>query len=371
MIHIQMSDNSDNMNIVKPKRGRRTKKEMQEALGLIDSSNEDKMKQTEDVDISSSIECSNIIDVHVPKKRGRKPKGGKIVVPAPKTDIDEIQKQNVILHLKCSTNDIQGKGDYNSNFIESNIDSFSFSTHNQSESYMFEIIDNPVDSVKNKDSIINNSDEINSYIIKPKETGQRTNIDENDNTKELWKKLKILEQNLHINNISDKKSSCFWCTYDFDNPPVYIPKFCVKDTYHVYGCFCTPECATAHLMQDNLDSSTIFERYYLLNNIYSKIYNYTKNIKPAPDPHYMLDKYYGNLTIQEYRNMLKSERLFLIVDKPITRILPEFHEDNEDFIINQKIIPSNNYQLKPKLPQKNKIAQSKSGHEPFGTILHS
>jgi hypothetical protein len=62
----------------------------------------------------------------------------------------------------------------------------------------------------------------------------------------------------------------------------------------------------------------------------------------------MLDKFYGNLTIQEYRALLKSERLFLIVDKPLTRILPEFHEDNDEFIINNKIIPSNNYQIKKK-----------------------
>jgi len=57
------------------------------------------------------------------------------------------------------------------------------------------------------------------------------------------------------------------------------------------------------------------------------------------------------LSIQEYRNLLKSERLFLIVDKPLTRILPEIHEDNDDFIINKKIIPSNNYQgqLKKKI----------------------
>ena len=66
----------------------------------------------------------------------------------------------------------------------------------------------------------------------------------------------------------------------------------------------------------------------------------------------MLKKYYGNLTIQEYRSLLKSERLFLIVDKPLTRILPEFHEDNDDFIINTKIIPSNNYHLKKRIDKK-------------------
>jgi hypothetical protein len=60
----------------------------------------------------------------------------------------------------------------------------------------------------------------------------------------------------------------------------------------------------------------------------------------------MLDKFYGNLSIQEYRSLFKNDRLFLVVDKPLTRILPELHEDNDDFIISNKSIPSNNYQIK-------------------------
>jgi hypothetical protein len=65
----------------------------------------------------------------------------------------------------------------------------------------------------------------------------------------------------------------------------------------------------------------------------------------------MLEKYYGNLSIQEYRSLLRNERLFLIIDKPLTRILPELHEDNDDFILNNKIIPSN-YQVKSRLQRK-------------------
>ena len=83
----------------------------------------------------------------------------------------------------------------------------------------------------------------------------------------------------------------------------------------------------------------------------------------------MLDKYYGNLTIQEFRSLLKSERLFLIVDKPMTRILPEFHEDNDEFIINNKIIPSNNYQVKKRMQKKyqskNNIVNEKFGTQPI------
>jgi len=68
-----------------------------------------------------------------------------------------------------------------------------------------------------------------------------------------------------------------------------------------------------------------------LNYIYGKIYNYTKEIKPAPNPYYTLEKFYGNLTIQEYRELLYYERLVLIIDKPLTKIYPELHEDNPDF----------------------------------------
>ena len=53
----------------------------------------------------------------------------------------------------------------------------------------------------------------------------------------------------------------------------------------------------------------MWERYALLNNIYGKVYNYETNIKPAPSPFYTLDKYYGNLTIQEYRKLLKNDTL--------------------------------------------------------------
>jgi len=90
-------------------------------------------------------------------------------------------------------------------------------------------------------------------------------------------------------------------------------------------------------MNENIDSSSKFERYYLLNNIYGKIYNYDKNIKPAPNHNYLLKKLYGNLDIQEYRKLLENERLLLVIDKPLTRLLPDIHEENEDTIINSKI----------------------------------
>ena len=131
--------------------------------------------------------------------------------------------------------------------------------------------------------------------------------------------------------MDEKKSACFWCTYEFDNQTCYIPRYENNGDICGYGSFCRPECAVAYLMKENIDDSTKFERYHLLNSVYSKIYEYKNNIKPAPNPHYLLDKFYGNLNIQEYRKLLNSERMLMIIDSPLTRILPELHEDTDDF----------------------------------------
>jgi hypothetical protein len=296
----------------------------------------------------------------VGKKRGRKPKGGKIIQQAVSINNNKEDKPNVILHLKCSFKDLQ-----TNSLINNEIHGFNFNNANQL-SY---------DVISGESNIYSqNFHDEGATCVQPKMCEDDIDYDDDNsnkdnNIREVWKKLKTLEHNLHINNICDKKSACFWCTYEFDNPPVYIPKHFIKDSYHVYGCFCSPECATAYLMEECIDSSSKFERYHLMNHIYSKIYDYKKNIKPAPNPYYMLDKYYGNLTIQEYRSLLRNERLFLIVDKPLTRILPELHEDNDDFIINNKIIPSNTYQIKKKLQKK----QTKTNilSEKFGLLQQS
>ena len=71
------------------------------------------------------------------------------------------------------------------------------------------------------------------------------------------------------------------------------------------------------------------------------------------------------LSIQEFRSLLRNERLFLVVDKPLTRILPELHEDNDDFIINNKIIPANTLVIKKKL-QKRQQNKTNILSEKFG-----
>uniref|UniRef100_A0A6C0FAV8 MYM-type domain-containing protein n=1 Tax=viral metagenome TaxID=1070528 RepID=A0A6C0FAV8_9ZZZZ len=272
-----------------------------------------------------------------PKKRGRKPKGGKIIKVSDIKKKKPEYKPNIILHLKTSNNDNYKQEltsiEYNPEIKEP--EAFNIN-HNKINILQFE-------------EIVKKKKEKQNIIIEKKEK-----IPIKNKSRELWTKLNNLKKNLKLDNISDKSSHCFWCTCFFDNPTIYIPKNIVEDTVEVYGCFCSPECALSFLKNEKIDTSTLWNRYSLLNNIYGKIYNYDKNIKPAPSPYYTLDKFLGSLTIQEYRKLLKNDRLILIVDKPLSKIMPEIYEENNEEpkimnnLLDNKKQKSNKYKLKSK-----------------------
>lgn len=245
------------------------------------------------------------------KKRGRKPNGGKIINKVSKNEEEKVVeiKPNVILHLKCFLKELNNIT-YSNNSVE---------PYEEEESSSYK------------------------YVKETELTPEKS----------LAKKIKDLEHNLHLNNMNDKKSCCFHCTYSFDNTPCYIPKAYINNGYQVYGCFCIPECAVAFLFNENIDSNVKFERYAMLNYIYGKSSEYKKNIKPAPSPYYTLERFYGTLTIQEYRSLMRTDRYFSVVDKPLTKIMPELYEDNNEHIIQNKFMNTN---LKLKQTKSNKAA---------------
>ena len=264
----------------------------------------------------------NKVEPIIPKKRGRKPKGGKIITVTESNDSKESLATNVIVHLKCKKNDIHTEsliaGNNSSNFLPT---------------------PTPTPSINNIFNTAENITNINNGLNENMNNTSGRSKGQTNREKTIHDKLKELQTNLHNNTICETNSACFWCTCEFSNLPIAIPKFEMSNAYHVYGCFCSPECAVAYLMKENIDTSTKFERYHLLSYIYSKVYDYKTNIKPAPDPHYLLKKFCGNLSIEEYRELFKSHNYLFIIDKPITRELPEFHEEfknKNDFTFNNK-----------------------------------
>ena len=239
-----------------------------------------------------------VMDKKEIKKRGRKPKGGKIIE---NTMIVESQTgivQNVILHLKCSIAEL---------------------------SKSLNCVIEPYTHAKCHGEIIQENNDI-----------------------PVSQKLKNLTVKLHTNDINMTRTDCFWCTCSYETPIVHIPKCKIDGIYQVYGSFCCPECASAYLFKENLDDSTKFERYHLLNYLYGSVYNYEKNFIPAPSPHYMLTKYGGTLTINEFRESLRLDKMIMIINKPICSIYPELIQSmNESNVPSLKSIKVNepNYKL--------------------------
>jgi len=374
----------------------------------------DLLNNTNTLIISADVDPSAPPPVVVHKKRGRKPRGGKIIQETLVHNNNVPQLPNIILHLKCVTSDLNtvnnesiiGSSEISAIKHENEIMCYNDQTVcgsevcNYADSSSTDSVDDsdsPIRSMSNyePDNNKNNNNTNNMHTLydpstfancclatstcdsssssqlftewkdKHKQNYQHDDSAGSDNNatmKDIWKKISQLKISYNKNDtfqiIGSHRSACFWCTCDFDTPAIYIPKSMVKDTCNVYGCFCHPECAVAFLMNENIDTSIKFERYHLLNSMYGPIYNYDKSIKPAPNPYYLLNKFYGNLSIIEYRKLFKSEQLIYMVNKPLTHILPELYEDNNDFLVGNKIIQNNNIrknQLKKKSNKTNII----------------
>tara|TARA_Y100000389_G_scaffold163216_1_gene166361 strand:+ start:4319 stop:5308 length:990 start_codon:yes stop_codon:yes gene_type:complete len=259
----------------------------------------------------------NIVDVscnNLPKKRGRKPKGGKILITK-NIIVNNDTQQNIILHLNCKINDIDYLYKYTPDI--QNINSYNFNANDNFEN--IEEYQNPLNTQNNLKNDI--------YEFKEIKVDNKDKNKDNYNIKNISNKINLLDTNKNKSDIA-----CFWCTYSFNSSPVYIPKNIKKNIYNMYGNFCSLECACGFLFNENIDSSIKFERYTILNNLYNNNFQNPNsdiiNIKPAPCPYYTLDKFYGNLTIDEYRDLYKLDKYMLILDKPISKVIPEVFQEN-------------------------------------------
>jgi hypothetical protein len=281
---------------------------------------------------AAASSAANDEDEEVIKKRGRKPKGGKLVTKLSDRDTPSYSVANVILHLKCTLAELEQYHVEQNKHIS---DPMQYNPTVPPEIQSYSTPDTASFTKFDSDEVVAESSTAAAVAVTPLQ--QQPPLQQQQQQQHLSpdhvQKMKKLKVSLYKNAMALKKAACFWCTYDFDNDACYIPKTVDETTIHAYGSFCRPECAVGYLMNENVDDSTKFERYHLLNQVYGKAYGYRNNIKPAPDPYYLLDKFYGNQTIQEYRKLLASDHLMYTLDKPMTRILPELHEVTDDFIL--------------------------------------
>lgn len=265
------------------------------------------------------------------KKRGRRKKVVETepdkltIVPitvykeAKPTSFTQGKSMNVILHLHCTIEEI----DNHIRHEQWKTNEFVYNPTIPKEIMPFENKSREYHILENEEP------HIEQHMKHPLNTTKKQShsIDDPD-MKELTK-IKELKLQYYKNEIPDKKIDCFWCTCPYDNDPYFILQHGSVGDIQAHGSYCSPPCAVAFLFRNmSWDDSAKIDSYQLMNYYYNSK-NFENNIKPACSPYYFLDKYYGNLTIQEFRKLSNSNYTFLCIDKPVTRVLPEIHEDND------------------------------------------
>jgi hypothetical protein len=160
---------------------------------------------------------------------------------------------------------------------------------------------------------------------------------------------------------------CWWCCHPFDNTPCALPENYIKNKFYVYGCFCSFNCATSYNF--SLNDNDIWERYSLLNLLYSKIYE-TKFVKiNMAAPRETLRIFGGYMSIEEFReHSYKNDKNFKVIKPPLISIIPKIEENNYNLNKNKITFIPLNKELVEKAENTMKLKREKPVVNPNYTL---
>ena len=120
-----------------------------------------------------------------------------------------------------------------------------------------------------------------------------------ENKKQLLNLGLISYNNNKLHVAESSNYACWWCTYNFETYPLFLPEKFQNNKYYVFGNFCSFACMFAY--NDNLDDYRRNIRNALIKKLYTDIFNSDCNIKSA-GPREVLEKFGGPMTIDKFRD---------------------------------------------------------------------
>jgi hypothetical protein len=311
-------------------------------------------------DILNAIDLNKINEV-VKKKRGRPKKNESMMLSGSKIktnnnkELYNLEEEEIILHLPLSkidlakididTLDINDIIEKNTNISNtSNISTLSTeSNFSDSETKYNKDKENMENTLTN---IMDNNQYVKQLCLVIKKLKDE-NIELKKYLTEItpmyFTEVKVYTSDLNLFDTKQKKIipvktdlCCWWCTYQFDNLPTFLPEKYSENNFYVSGCFCSFNCAGAYNL--SLGDNKIWDRYSLLKLMY---YMINKNkIDSINDieiniagPKELLTKYGGPMSIEEFRKNSK------ILGREYHKLFPPFIPINYGFeeITNSKI----------------------------------
>ena len=161
-----------------------------------------------------------------------------------------------------------------------------------------------------------------------------------NNTTTFNKKLyesKVQFININTNEWAEKTDiCCWWCCHQFDNVPLGIPEFINKDTYYLFGCFCSFNCMLAY--NSDINDYKIWDRQSNIYQMKNKIDTDNKILIHNAPPRQTLRLFGGPLSIMEYRqNFFMVNKEFRHFFPPMVSIVGMIEEENRDLTGNKKV----------------------------------
>lgn len=344
-------------------------------------------------------------EVKIPKKRGRKPKD-KYNVSDKTNIVNIINEENIILHLPINSDKLNNKHNIENNLLrytpiltepspyepKSDLESSLLIHEDKSkikeEDTKLKLVIQPVENTK-PDNNENNNKEILNYSADStvvKENKEINNIKEKyDEILNNYNKKRNLDLSNNNNKIgrgkitpifyqydecnkkrewpSEGSFNCLWDFHKFEGRPYGLPMKKVDNIVYMFGNFCCPQCAAAYNFANTDQSDEMWERYSLLNWLYSdELEDINDAFKISCSP-LTLKCNGGSLSIDEFREINHNKtKDYKIVYPPVISMIPVMEEINIDINRKKKYVPidketidkaSNDFKLKRTKPLPN------------------
>jgi hypothetical protein len=131
--------------------------------------------------------------------------------------------------------------------------------------------------------------------------------------------------------------ACWWCTYNFDTLPCFIPERYYNSAFYVFGNFCSYDCAAAYNI--DLRDYKVSDRNSLIKKLYLTIKGTSDEIPVAPKRE-VLEKFGGPLTIEEYRKVSRGiNKEYKLLLPPMINLIACIEEKSKDKNIIKSTIP--------------------------------
>ena len=142
------------------------------------------------------------------------------------------------------------------------------------------------------------------------------------NSTESLKKYHSLNLiDLDGNTLKKSNIKCWWCCNYYETFPCFIPEKFQNNKYHVFGSFCSFNCALSYNL--NMNDYRVKTRESLIKYIYTNIFGQNSILFPAPKKELLRD-FGGILTIAEFRKCFST--IDNIYEINIPPLIPMIHE---------------------------------------------